>query len=70
MTAQKDREQSVVVSPLGLEGRLGLPGISPKRLVVFADGSGSSRLPTTPSALKPRRTDPYSATRKMPAPGE
>jgi putative phosphoribosyl transferase len=43
MTAQKDHEQAVVVSPLGLEGSLGLPGTAPKGLVIFAHGSGSSR---------------------------
>lgn len=29
--------------PLGLEGMLGLPGVRPKGLVIFAYGSGSSR---------------------------
>ena len=43
MAAQHDRDQPVVISPLGLEGTLGLPGVAPKGLVIFAHGSGSSR---------------------------
>ncbi len=43
MAAQHDREQAVVISPLGLEGTLGLPGVRPKGVVIFAHGSGSSR---------------------------
>jgi len=43
MTTSLDHEQSVVVSPRGLEGSLGLPGVPPKGLVIFAHGSGSSR---------------------------
>ncbi len=43
MTARLDHEQSVLVSPPGLEGSLGLPSVAPKGLVIFAHGSGSSR---------------------------
>ena len=44
MAAQRDQEQEVVISPLGLEGTLGLPGPPPKAIVIFSHGSGSSRL--------------------------
>ncbi len=43
MAAQRDREQAVIISPLDLEGTLGLPGARPKGIVIFAHGSGSSR---------------------------
>jgi putative phosphoribosyl transferase len=43
MTSQRDRDQAVVISPLRLEGTLGLPAVSPKGVVIFAHGSGSSR---------------------------
>jgi putative phosphoribosyl transferase len=43
MAAKRDQERAVVISPLGLEGTLGLPGPRPKATVIFAHGSGSSR---------------------------
>jgi hypothetical protein len=43
MAAQRDQDQAVNISPLGLEGTLGLPGMRPKGVVIFAHGSGSSR---------------------------
>ncbi len=43
MAAQRDREQAVIISPLGLEGTLGLPSARSTGIVIFAHGSGSSR---------------------------
>jgi pimeloyl-ACP methyl ester carboxylesterase len=39
-----DRTQSVSLPPLGLKGDLGLPTGVPRGIVIFAHGSGSSRL--------------------------
>lgn len=43
MAAARDHEQAIIVSPLGLEGTLGVPGTPAKGIVIFAHGSGSSR---------------------------
>jgi len=43
MPDQRDEALTVLISPLGLEGMLGLPRGHPKGLVIFAHGSGSSR---------------------------
>jgi putative phosphoribosyl transferase len=44
MPLQRGRDQAVLIPPLRLEGTLSLPAASPKGLVIFAHGSGSSRL--------------------------
>jgi putative phosphoribosyl transferase len=43
MASPREMDQPVVISPLGLQGMLGLPAVRPKGIVIFAHGSGSSR---------------------------
>ena len=44
MPLQRGRDQAVLIPPLRLEGTLSLLATRPKGLVIFAHGSGSSRL--------------------------
>jgi putative phosphoribosyl transferase len=44
MLVQHGHDPAVLIPPLRLEGTLSLPAASPKGLVIFAHGSGSSRL--------------------------
>jgi putative phosphoribosyl transferase len=44
MPLQRGRDQAVLIPPLRLEGTLSLPAARPTGLVIFAHGSGSSRL--------------------------
>lgn len=58
MPAQRERDDDVVISPLGLEGTLSLPALRPKAVVIFAHGSGSSR-------FSPRNTYVAGALRQV-----